>query len=81
MLVFVRDPQLPLLGLEAGLTLVGDLDLEQLAAVEPVTFRPQVAVHADGTRSKQSLRFGARADPRERGDVAVEPQVGRVVWD
>src|SRR5262249_4969791 len=78
-LVLIGDPQVPRLRLEVGLALLRNLDLEHLPALEPVALRPHRTVQADGSRRKQPLRLGARADLGKRGDETIEPLV-RSCW-
>jgi hypothetical protein len=72
-LVLVRDPELPLLRLQACADLLSNLDLEHLPALQPMALRPWLAVHADGAAREQSLGIPARANLGQRGNEAVEP--------
>src|SRR5262249_31053676 len=71
-LVLVCDPERDVLAHDLGLRRRG-LELDRLAAFEPVAFRASRAVHLDGACLQQSLRRRAGADLGQRGEEAVEP--------
>ena len=78
--VLVGDPQIALLGLERDEFRLRRLDLERLAAGEPVALRAQLAINANGPCREQALGLGPRRNFRQRGDVPVEPLAGSRGW-
>jgi hypothetical protein len=60
-LVLVRDSQVALLGLEIPFGALGDLHLDELAALEPVALRPAFAVDAHRTGGEEPLGLRTRA--------------------
>jgi hypothetical protein len=81
MLVLVCDPEVALLGLERHVFALRGLDLDQLAALEPIALWAALTVDADRSGREQSLGLGAGADLAQRRDEAVEPLTCRVARD
>ena len=81
MLVFVGDPQVALLGLERDGLPLRRVDLDRLAAREPVALGAPFTVHANGAGREQALGLGTRPNVRQRSDVPVEPLSGSLGWN
>ena len=80
-LVFVGDPQVALLGLERDGHGLRRVDLERLAAGEPVALGSRLTVQANGAGREQALGLRTRRNVRERSDVPVEPLAGSLGWN
>jgi hypothetical protein len=78
-LVLVGDAYVARLRLERGGRVFPGVDLEELAALEPVALLARFAVKPYRAAGEQPLGLGARADFRERGQEAVEPDARGVV--
>ncbi len=78
-LVLVRDFELSLLGLQAAVDLVWNLEFDDLPALEAPALGPPLAVYTDRTGREQPFSLGPRADRRQRGNEAVEP-LSRSLW-
>ena len=80
MLVFVGDPQVALLGLERDGLRLRRVDLERLAAGQPVALGSRLAVDPNAAGREQALGLGTRRNFGQRGDESVEPLAGSVGW-
>jgi hypothetical protein len=76
-LVLVGDAQIELLGLERRRPSRRYVELELLAAFEPVALRADGSVDEHSPLAEETLRSGARADLLETREEAVEPLAGR----
>ena len=77
-LVLVRDPEVDLFRRQLGLRL-GPLELDGLPALEPAALRRLFPVDHDAASVQEPLGCCARADLRQVGEEAVEPEPGRRV--
>src|SRR5439155_27303658 len=73
MLVLVRDAELHRLGSEARTLGLRWLELNLLASSQPMALAFRSSVDADRLGPEQPLGHTARADLRQRGEVAVQP--------
>jgi hypothetical protein len=72
-LVLPGDLERNLLALEHGRRVLGNRQLQLLAALEPVRLRPPLSVHDRGALLQQPFRRGAGADLGQRGKETIEP--------
>ena len=78
-LVLVGDAQaLDRLRLEDALPALGQLEVELLAARQPVALRSHGTVHEHGPEPEQALGLGPGADTLTGREEAVEPLAGRL---
>src|SRR5687768_3422998 len=78
MLVLVGDAERHLLGLELGRTARRDVEVQLLAACQPMALRTRSPVDEDAALAEEPLGHGPRADLLEAGEEAIEALAGRL---